>query len=148
MWFQNTREFFSQAKLFFLNFYQQKSNLNVNYSYITFQKEILKSFCHLACVLWVCILNLSSFKEERHLPNTHVSFLCILIGCNTCITALLEACSDCRLSNNFIDGGLLSQCICMSVHHVHFKYLTVLFVNYALIQLGKKSVLFKLIEGL
>ena len=51
-----TGEFFSQA--FFLNFYQQKSNLNVNYSYIMFQKEILKSFCHLACVLWVCILKL------------------------------------------------------------------------------------------
>lgn len=65
----------------------------------------MKSLCHLACVLWVCILNLSSFNEERHLPNTQASFLYIVIGRNTCVTALHEACSDCRLSNHFIDGG-------------------------------------------
>lgn len=133
---------------FFFNFYQQKSNLNVSYSYITFQKEILKSLCHLSCVLWVCILNLSSFNEERHLPNTHASFLYILTGHNTCITALHEACSDCRLSNHFIDGGtpftvqmyVKSSCTVQ----IPYSFICQLCLNTA----GKKSVLFRLIEGL
>lgn len=38
-------------------------------------------------------------------------------------------------------GGIPSQCVCISNHHdVHFKFLTVSFLNYASIKLkGKKD---------
>ena len=36
-------------------------------------------------------------------------------------------------------GGILSQCICISNHHVvHFKHLTILFVNYTSIKLRER----------
>ena len=43
---------------------------------------------------------------------------------------------------NELDGEILSQCIWISNHHtVHFKYLTILFVNYTSIKLGEKKTL-------
>lgn len=38
-------------------------------------------------------------------------------------------------------GGILSQCVHVSDHHVvHFKYLTILFVNYTLIKIQSQKV--------
>lgn len=37
-----------------------------------------------------------------------------------------------------LDGGIISQCLCLQDHHnIHFKYLIILFVNCTLIKLKK-----------
>lgn len=37
-------------------------------------------------------------------------------------------------------GGVLSQCVCVCNHNVHFKYIRILFLNYTLLNLTKTQV--------